>query len=164
MIGEISPWIDQTLLGKCLIVQCVTPFSTAFQLYRRGQCTYPCFCGVLLTSTPRNILSMPLAAFPNNYCRNNGQRWDRNESCRNDYHQSSERILVELADQTSNFLFSSLHLYRLSYGTRLSRNVENAHYWQFLTCCNLLPISPFLLTVMVHLNTVGNGVNPFCPF
>ena len=32
----------------------------------------------------------PLAAFPHNHCRNNGQRWERNESCRNDYRQSSE--------------------------------------------------------------------------
>ena len=33
-----------------------------------------CFPGVLLTNTPHNILSMPLAAFPHNHCRNNGQR------------------------------------------------------------------------------------------
>ena len=39
------------------------PFSTVFQLYRGGQCTNPCFPGVLLTSTPHNILSKPLAAF-----------------------------------------------------------------------------------------------------
>ena len=32
------------------------------------QCTYPCFPGILLTSTPHNILSMPLAAFPHNNC------------------------------------------------------------------------------------------------
>ena len=53
------------------------------------------FPGILLTSTPHNFLSKPLAAFPHNLCRNNGQRWERNESCRNGYHQSSERILVE---------------------------------------------------------------------
>ena len=28
------------------------PFSTVFQLYHGCQCTYPCFPGVLLTSTP----------------------------------------------------------------------------------------------------------------
>ena len=40
-----------------------TPFSTEFRLYRGGQCTYPCLSGVLLTRTPHNILSKPLAAF-----------------------------------------------------------------------------------------------------
>ena len=31
-----------------LIVWCLTPFSTVFQLYRGSQCTYPCFPGVHL--------------------------------------------------------------------------------------------------------------------
>ena len=48
------------------------PFSTVFQLYR--QCTYPYFPGVLLTSTPHNILSKPLAAFPHNHCQISGER------------------------------------------------------------------------------------------
>ena len=30
-----------------------------------------------LTSTPHNILSKPLATFPNNHCRNNGPAGDR---------------------------------------------------------------------------------------
>ena len=55
-----------------VIVWHLTLFSTEFQLYRSGQCTYPCFPGVLLTSTPHNILSKPLAAFQHNHCRNNG--------------------------------------------------------------------------------------------
>ena len=50
------------------------PFSTVFQLYCGGQCTYSCFPGVLLTSTPHNIISKPLAAFPHNHCRNGGER------------------------------------------------------------------------------------------
>ena len=33
-------------------------------LHRGGQCTYPFFPGVLLTSSPYNILSKPLTAFP----------------------------------------------------------------------------------------------------
>ena len=33
--------------------------------------------------------------FPHNPCRNNRQRWERNESCHNDYHQSSKRILAD---------------------------------------------------------------------
>ena len=78
------------------IVWCLTPFLTVFKLYHGGQCAYyPCSSGVLLTSTPHNILSKPLAAFPHNHCRNNGQRWERHESCSNDYHQSSERILAK---------------------------------------------------------------------
>ena len=55
-----------------LIVWSLTPFSTVFQLYHGGQCTYPCFPEVLFTSTPHNILSKPLASFPHNHCRING--------------------------------------------------------------------------------------------
>ena len=73
-----------------LIVWCLTTFSTVFQLYCGGQCTYSCFPRILLTSTPHNILSKPLANFPHNHCRNKGQRREKNESCCNEYHQSSE--------------------------------------------------------------------------
>ena len=47
-----------------LIVWCLTPYSAVFQLYHGRQCTYTRFPGILLTSTPHNILSKPLAAFP----------------------------------------------------------------------------------------------------
>ena len=57
-----------------LMAWCLTPFSTVFQLYHGGQCNYPCFPGLLLTSSPQNFLSKPLAAFPYNHCRNNGQQ------------------------------------------------------------------------------------------
>ena len=77
-------------------MRCWTSFSTVIQLYRGCQCTYPCFPRILLTSTRHNILSKPLAAFTHNHCLNNGQWWERNESCCNDYHQSSESILAEL--------------------------------------------------------------------
>ena len=49
------------------------PFSTVFQLYHGGKCTYPCSHGVLLTSTLHNILSKPLATFPHDDCQNNRQ-------------------------------------------------------------------------------------------
>ena len=49
-------------------------FSKVFHLYSGGQCIYSCFPGVLVTSTSHNILSKPLAAFPHNHCRNNGQQ------------------------------------------------------------------------------------------
>ena len=59
----------------------LTPFSTVLQLYCGGQCTYPCFPGVLLTNTPHSILSKPLAAFPHNQCKKkkkkNGQQGER---------------------------------------------------------------------------------------
>ena len=56
-------------LTDLLIVLCIMPFSTVFGLYCGGQCTFPCFPGVLLTSTLHNILSKPLAAFPHIHCR-----------------------------------------------------------------------------------------------
>ena len=50
---------------------------------------------VLFTSSRHKILFNPQAAFPHKHCQNNGERWEMNDSCRNDYHQSSERILAE---------------------------------------------------------------------
>ena len=61
-------------LIDCIDCMVFNAVSTVFHLYRGGQCTYPCFPGVLLTSTPHNILSKPLAAFPHLHSRNNGQR------------------------------------------------------------------------------------------
>ena len=67
------PWFDALYwLADCSI-WCLTSFSTIFQLYRGGQCTYPCFPGVLLTSTPHNILTKPLIALPQNHCQSNRQ-------------------------------------------------------------------------------------------
>ena len=34
---------------------CLTPFSTLLQSHRGGQCTYPCFHGMLFTSFSHNI-------------------------------------------------------------------------------------------------------------
>ena len=58
-------------------LRCFMAFLTVFQLYPGAQCTYPCFPGVLATSTLLllNILPKPMAAFSHNHCRNNRQRW-----------------------------------------------------------------------------------------
>ena len=34
--------------------------------------------------------------FSHKHCQNNGHQWERNEFCRNDHHQCSERLLAEL--------------------------------------------------------------------
>ena len=80
--------------------------------YPHNILSYACFPGVHLTRT----LSKPLDAFPYNQCRTNGQQRERNESHHNDYHQSSERILAEPLDQTSNLLFQNPVSYRQTYG------------------------------------------------
>ena len=69
-IIDQTAWSVQSDLGlhcpqKILVSSTVKnefmPFST-FQLYHVGQCTYPCFPGVIFNSTPHNILSKTLAA------------------------------------------------------------------------------------------------------
>ena len=114
------PLLDHLWQLYFMIEWCLTLFLTVFQLHHSGQCTYPCFSGVLLTSTPHNILFKPLAAFPQNHRQNNRQQWERNESCRNDYHQSSERILAELGIKPVTSC-SQVHnaIYWLSYGAHL---------------------------------------------
>ena len=61
--------------------------------------------------------SNPLAAFPHNYRLIDRLLWERNELCRNDYHQSSERIFGELgrAGRTNDFLISSPELCGLGF-------------------------------------------------
>ena len=49
------------------------------------------FPRVSFTITPHILLSKPLAAFPSNPRRYNGQQWNRNEYSRTDYDQFSER-------------------------------------------------------------------------
>ena len=73
LLQQISTWdfqVSEPQKPDWLTVWCFMPFSTVFQLHCGSQCTYSCFPGVLLTSTPHNILSEPLAAFPHNRCRN----------------------------------------------------------------------------------------------
>ena len=98
---NFSACVKNLIMNRWLLItRCLTPFSTVFDLY---QCTCPCFPWVLLTSTPHNILYKPLAAFPHKHCLNSGQRWKRNESCRNDFHQSSERILAKPGTEPETF-------------------------------------------------------------
>ena len=90
----------------------LTPFSIVFQSYH---CNYPCFPGVFLTSIMQNVLP-PATGIPHNHCWNKRQRWERNESCHNVHHQSSERISADPGDRTSDLLFSSHIHFCLSYG------------------------------------------------
>ena len=82
-MGESNTVVGAYTIYRHLQQYCLDPsiwyllqFSTLFQLYCGGHCTYPCFClpGVLLTSTPHNILSKPLASFPHNHSENN-EKW-----------------------------------------------------------------------------------------
>ena len=83
-----NPTSQQTWgLIACMVFNAI---STLFQLYRCVQYTYLCFPGVLFISVSQNILYELLATFLDNHCRNSRQRQERNESCPNDYHQSSE--------------------------------------------------------------------------
>ena len=129
------------------------------------KCTYPCFPGVLSTiffpshwllshitiaaaSAPiHDFLEyfLPILRsifFPSHWLLShitiveNLDR-ERNESCRNNYHQSSDRILTEsgIEPATSCHLFSGPQRYRLSYGVRLKnieQNGEIARYEQLL--------------------------------
>ena len=49
-----------------------------------------------------SILSKPLASFPYNHYRNNGQLWEKNESHYNYYHQSSNGISAESGIEQAN--------------------------------------------------------------
>ena len=123
-----------------------------------------------LTSTPHKILSKPLAAFRHNHCRSNGQWWERNEPCSNDYHQSSERILAEPCIKPANscsqvcnttdwamghyhnydrheIYESSKHLYGRGTGSKLCNPtlVRSSSFWKFsqMDLC-ILSFEPFI--------------------
>ena len=138
---KISSLID------CMAFKVV--FSRLFHFYHIGQCTYPCFPGIF-TSTPLNIVSKPLAAFLHKCCRNNRQLWQRNESCSNDYHQSSERILAKPWDQTCDLLFSSPVRYRLNYEAQLkvgSNNLSSCHQQVYFKFPNKIQYTPYSETM-----------------
>ena len=73
--------------------------------------TYPCFPGVLLTSTPYNILSKP--GLPSYVTISEKTKWTAvrgNESYRNDYHQSAKAILAEPGIEPAIPVFKSCTL------------------------------------------------------
>ena len=82
-----------------LIVWYLMPFSTLFQLYRGGQCIYPCFpriflpvfCTIFIPSD--GLLSHIVEIMDSG---------ESNQSHRNDYHQSSERIFPKSGNRTSD--------------------------------------------------------------
>ena len=85
LVTRLIGWLN--CVGHC--------FQQYFSYFAAANAPIHALPEFFFTSTRQNILSKPLTAFLNNHCWNNGQRWERNESCRNDYHQSSERILAE---------------------------------------------------------------------
>ena len=87
-----------------------------FQLYCGRQCTNPCFPRVLLTYTLYSILSKPLAAFPHNHNRNNGQWCERMNPVTNGLSSILRKNIGQTRDQTSDLLFLSSVRYRQSYG------------------------------------------------
>ena len=103
---------NQDLFGKGL-----TQFSRLVQLYRDS---LSMFSWNYFHQYLHNILFKPLAAFPHNFCRNNGQWWERDELCRNDI----SSILGKNIDRTSDLLFSSPVRFWLSYWARLWQNKQ----------------------------------------
>ena len=73
-----------------------TQFSTVFQLYHGGPCTYPCSSGVILTSTPHNIPSEPLELLCHTTIVETTDSVERGMTpVAKNYHQSLEGILAE---------------------------------------------------------------------
>ena len=95
---------------------CLAAFQQYFSYIAAASATIHAFLECLFTSTPHNIPSEPLAAVSHNHCRKNAQRWEGNESCRNDYHNPRKEYLTSRA---SDLLFLSLARYRLCYGVLL---------------------------------------------
>ena len=54
------PFYNLQRLSGCMVFNAVLNIK----MYRGGLCTFPCIPGVLINSTPHNILSKPLPAFP----------------------------------------------------------------------------------------------------
>ena len=65
-----------------------------------------------------------LGSCPHNYCQNNGQQWEKEGSCSNDYHQFSERILgIKPVTSCSQVLYANNRA--LGLGRRNARYVSD---------------------------------------
>ena len=124
------------LCSRFNIIYCLTPFSTLFSNIAAASAPIHAFQEFFLPLLRTIFFSKILVAFPHNYCRNNGQRRERNESYGNNHHQSSERILAEHGDRISDLLFSSPERNQLSYGTRQVR-FKKVTIFCFLSYCIL---------------------------
>ena len=49
------------------------------------------FLGIFHNNIPHIILTQPMTLYQRNHCESNGQKWERNKSFCNDYHQFLDR-------------------------------------------------------------------------
>ena len=95
MTNQVHPWRCIWFYDSLLTLSPeVNPFWTCLMFFRQY-------------SSAHDILSKPRAAFPHNHCWNNRQQWERNESCCNDCHQSSESVLAEPEVRTDDLILKS---------------------------------------------------------
>ena len=75
-----------------------------------------------------------MAASAENHSRSSGQGWEKNETCRDDYRQSSERIFADPGIEPSTFFFGvmyELDLKSMSYVAVLRKvHVEEPDRWR----------------------------------
>ena len=75
------------------------------------------------------------SCFPHNYCWNNEHGWDKNEFCRIDFHQSSERIFAEQWIEPATSCPQVLHATKCASGIGLDKgkvwkeNKEKQEYY-----------------------------------
>ena len=116
-----------SLLGQATMIGCMmfNAVSNSISVISR----WPVHLSTLLwssflTSIPHNILFKPLAAFPRNHCRNNGQRWERNKLLLQWQSSILGKNIGRAGYRTSDLLFSRLQRYQLIHGARWIGNKE----------------------------------------